>query len=158
MNQHHPSMPSLAVLEHFWARGLISNDELLGCLLRHLVQLEQGQTGPATVVRLEAWEDHPANAPAASSAPAVRTPHGSTQQIQSLALNALRQIGKIVDGLTGQPFELWQANGLWYWRWDDTGEQSRHGLPTCGKALVDAIQRRAGLLPNPELPGEAASA
>ncbi|GAB4210386.1 MAG: hypothetical protein OHK0022_43270 [Roseiflexaceae bacterium] len=54
----------------------------------------------------------------------------------------LRQMGDALDALTGQQLELWHADGLWYWRWEDTDELARCGLASYGEALVDAIEQR----------------
>ncbi|HEU4329110.1 MAG TPA: hypothetical protein VFS21_38585 [Roseiflexaceae bacterium] len=129
-----PHLSPLAALERSWARGLLSTEELLGCLLHHLAQQE-------------AWRTQNRSHEEDTEAEVIqlKTQHGELRT-PSLALGRmLRQIGTTLDKLTGQQLDLWKAGGLWHWRWEDTGERSARGLRSHGEALVDAVRRRAGL-------------
>ncbi len=111
-----PCETSLRELEHLWGGGKLSNEELIGCLLRYLARQEEQ---------------------------AKRQTQHSTLKTPSFLLGTLlRQIGDVLDALTGQQLELWHAEGLWYWRWEDSDEQARCGLASYGEALVDAVERR----------------
>ncbi|HEU4329002.1 MAG TPA: hypothetical protein VFS21_38040 [Roseiflexaceae bacterium] len=168
-------LSSLGVLEHAWARGLLSTDELVGCLLRYLVRQEQQErrteNGESSETRQEQRTENgePAETrggPGGGQAGrdgqggddiSRLKAHNAILKAQLLVLNTvLRQLGDALDGLTGQQLDLWQSNGLWLWRWEDTGQQSPRGLASQGEALVDAVERRGGLLLGADPLGETA--
>ncbi|GAB4204557.1 MAG: hypothetical protein OHK0022_29800 [Roseiflexaceae bacterium] len=117
------------LLSRFWGTGLLSTDETLGFLLAYLSAV-QPEPAPAP--------DHQLN-----------TQH-STLKTPAAALGALlRQVGDTLDALTGGELDLWRAEGLWFWRWTDTGQLCPRGLASQGEALVDALEQRypAAFLP-----------
>ncbi|GAB4207931.1 MAG: hypothetical protein OHK0022_36790 [Roseiflexaceae bacterium] len=180
-----PPRPSLAGLERCWARGLMSNEELLGYLLRYLIHEERqeprtknqepgaeqnqepgeqnqepgGQNQePRTKNRgheadgeerihegHEGHEDPEIGKLLAQNAE-LKT-QNSKLKTQLLGLTRLLwQFGDTIDVLAGEELELWEAEGLWFWHWQDTGELALRGLRTHGEALVNAVEHRAGLL------------
>ncbi|GAB4208522.1 MAG: hypothetical protein OHK0022_38200 [Roseiflexaceae bacterium] len=144
-----PRRPTLAGLEHCWARGLMSNEELLGCLLRYLVQQEkkrihEGHEGP------EIEELKTQNAILNTELAELKT-QNSKLKTQLLGLSRLLwQVGEAVDVLGGEELDIWQEGGRWYWRWQDTSSVAPRPLRSHGDALVDAVEHRAGLLAPPE--------
>ncbi|HEU4326543.1 MAG TPA: hypothetical protein VFS21_25600 [Roseiflexaceae bacterium] len=149
---------SLQELERLWGGGKLSNEELIGCLLRYLAKQERAKhQEPRTENREPRTENRePRTGYGASRLPEDpdagqlktqhskrNTPAGEELKTPSIVLGSLlRQIGDVLDALTGQQLELWHAEGLWYWRWEDTDGQARCGLASYGEALVDAVERR----------------
>ncbi|GAB4206665.1 MAG: hypothetical protein OHK0022_33950 [Roseiflexaceae bacterium] len=109
-------------LARLWGTGLISTDETLGCLLAYLVRHLSEQAAAAT--------------PKPSALQAGRQPH-------PVIFNTMvRQLGETFEALTGGDLDLWRVEGLWFWRWEDTRQQTTRGLASYSEALADALEQR----------------
>ncbi|GAB4207264.1 MAG: hypothetical protein OHK0022_35300 [Roseiflexaceae bacterium] len=104
-------------LAQLWGTGLLSTDETLGCLLAYLAH--QGSEQAAT-----------------TPTPAERQPH------PVIFNTMIRQLGETFEALTGGELDLWRAEGLWFWRWEDTRQQAPRGLAAYSEALADALEQR----------------
>ncbi len=111
----------LRLLSEHWGRGLLSTDEAMGWLLVYLARPSDDE---------------------AARTPELNTQHSELKTPSLVLGTLLRQLSDAVDALAGPQLDVWQAGGLWYWRWEDTSSLASHGLASLGEALTDAVERR----------------